>query len=54
MKLLSPHDVAQILDINYRKVLQLIHVKELPAIKIIRQFKIAESDLYSYIDNNRI
>jgi excisionase family DNA binding protein len=54
MKLLSPHKVAAILDINYRKVLELIHLKELPAIKILRQYKITETDLISFIENNRV
>ena len=54
MKLLNPHQVANILSINYRKVLDLINMKKLPAIKIERQYRIKESDLYSFIEDNRI
>ncbi len=54
MKLLNPHQVANILAINYRKVLDLINMKKLPAIKIERQYRIKESDLYSFIEDNRV
>ena len=54
MKLLNPHQVANILAINYRKVLDLINLKKLPAIKIERQYRIKESDLYAFIEDNRV
>ena len=54
MKLLNPHQVASILSINYRKVLELIHLKKLPAIQIERQFRIKESELYTFIEDRRV
>ena len=53
-KLLTPRDVSKLLKINYRKVLELIHLKKLPALQIERQFRIKESDLYSFIEDRMV
>tara|TARA_B100001250_G_scaffold79095_1_gene64972 strand:- start:1234 stop:1401 length:168 start_codon:yes stop_codon:yes gene_type:complete len=53
-KLLTPQEVSKILKINYRKVLELIHLKKLPAIQIEKQFRIKESDLYAFIEDRML
>ena len=54
MKLLNPHQVAKTLGINYRKVLELIHLRKIPAIQIERQYRIKESELYAFIEDRRV
>ena len=53
-RLLTPKDVSRLLNINYRKVLELIHLKKLPAIQIERQFRVKEAELYAFIEDNRV
>ena len=53
-KLLTPKEVSNMLKINYRKVLELIHMKKLPAIQIEKQFRIKESDLYAFIEDRML
>ena len=53
-KLFTPKEASSILKINYRKVLELIHLKKLPAIQIEKQFRIKESDLYAFIEDRML
>ena len=53
-KLLTPSEVSDILKINYRKVLDMILLGDISAIKIGRQYRIVKSDLLEYLNNNKI
>ncbi len=53
-KLLTPSEVSDILKINYRKVLDMILLGDISAIKIGRQYRIDKSDLLEYLNNNKI
>lgn len=50
-QLLTPKEVSNILQINYRRVLDLIHLGKLDAIKIGRDFRIRECDLFDYLES---
>lgn len=52
--LLTPNEVANILKINYRKVLDLIALGELPACRIGRVFRIPKEDLSRYIHSVKV
>ncbi len=45
IKYFSPHTVAETLDISYRKVLDLIKLGKITAIKIDKVYRISESEL---------
>jgi len=51
-QLLTPKEVAIILKINYRRVLDFIHLGKLDAIKIGRDFRIRECDLFDFLKTN--
>ena len=53
-ELLTPSEVSDILKINYRKVLDMILLGDISAIKIGRQYRIDKSDLLEYLNNNKI
>ena len=53
-KLLTPSEVSDILKINYRKVLDMILLGDISAIKIGRQYRIEKCDLLDYSKNNKI
>jgi excisionase family DNA binding protein len=53
-KLLTPSEVSDILKINYRKVLDMILLGDISAIKIGRQYRIEKCDLLDYLKNNKI
>ena len=53
-QLLTPSDVSDILKVNYRKVLDLILLGKLEAIKIGRQYRIPESSLLTFLRNNKV
>ena len=53
-KLLTPSEVSDILKINYRKVLDMILLGDISAIKIGRQYRIDRCDLLDYLKNNKI
>ena len=48
----SPKEVSDILKLNYRTILDLIVMGELPAIRIGKQYRISEDDLFRFINNN--
>ena len=53
-KLLTASEVSDILKINYRKVLDMILLGDICAIKIGRQYRIEKCDLLDYLKNNKI
>ena len=53
-KLLTASEVSDILKINYRKVLDMILLGDISAIKIGRQYRIDRCDLLDYLKNNKI
>ena len=52
--LLTPKDVAKILQLRYNKILEMIHLGELKAIQIGKNFRISEYDLHEFIESNRV
>ena len=52
--LLTPKDVARILQLRYNKILEMIHLGELKAIRIGKSFRITEYDLHEFIESNRV
>lgn len=50
-ELLTPKEVANILKVNYRKVLDMIALGELRAYRIGRVFRIPESEVYRYLQS---
>ena len=53
-KILTPNEIADLLNINYRKVLELILLGDLNAFKVGRQYRVTESDLESFINSNKV
>ena len=51
-KLLTPQEVAEILSLKYRKILELIHHGKLKAIQIDKSFRVTEYDLHDFIEKN--
>ena len=51
--LLTPKDVSKILQLGYNKILELIKLGQLKAIKIDKSYRITEYDLHDFIENNR-
>jgi len=51
---LTPKDVAKILKINYRKVLDMIAMGELPAYQIGGLFRISEKDIHSFLESVKV
>jgi len=52
--LLTVKEVAKILRINYRKVLDLIHLGELPAYRVGGSFRITEEQIQKYLDSSQV
>lgn len=52
--LLTPSEISEILNINYRKVLELIKLGKLPAIQIDRQFRINPKDFDDFLKKNKV
>ena len=52
--LLTVHQVAELLGVRYRSVLDLIHLGQLRAFKIGRNYRIAEEDLRRYLGSVRL
>ncbi len=50
----KPDEVAMMLSINYRKVLEEIQCGSLNAIKIGRVYRISELDLNRYLEQNKV
>lgn len=53
-RLLTPKDVASLLQLRYNKILELIKLGELKGIKIGKSYRITEYDFHEFIENNRI
>ena len=51
--LLTPKDVSKILQLRYNKILALIKLGQLKAIRIDKSFRITEYDLHDFIEKNR-
>ena len=51
IKLFTPQEIATVLKINYRKVLDLIHMGELQAYRVGNSLRISEESLIQYLDN---
>ena len=51
--LLTPKDVSKILVLRYNKILELIKLGQLKAIRIDKSFRITEYDLHDFIEQNR-
>lgn len=52
--LLTPKDVASILQLRYNKILELIKLGELKAIQIDKSYRVTEYDLHEFIESNRV
>ena len=51
--LLTPKEVSVILQLRYNKILELIKLGQLKAIKIDKSYRITEYDLHDFIEKNR-
>ena len=51
IKLFTPQEIATVLKINYRKVLDLIHMGELQAYRVGNSLRISEESLIQFLDN---
>ena len=49
----TPKEVGDILKINYRKILDLIIIGKLSAIRIGRQYRISENELKEYLEKQK-
>jgi excisionase family DNA binding protein len=52
--LLTPKDVASILQLRYNKILELIKLGELKAVQIGKSYRVTEYDLHEFIESNRV
>lgn len=52
--MLSPKEVARILNIGYRKVLNLIILGELKAYKVGGVLRVSEEEIYRYLDSVKV
>ena len=50
-KLLKPKEAAFILNVNYRKVLDLIASGDIQAYKLGNKYRISEISIYNYLKN---
>ena len=51
IKLFTPQEIADVLKINYRKVLDLIHIGKLQAYRVGNSLRISEESLIKFLDN---
>jgi excisionase family DNA binding protein len=54
MKFLTVKEVGEILNFRNRKILDLIHLGKLKAIKIDTRFRVSDIDLRGFIEKSRI
>ncbi|MBT5212609.1 MAG: helix-turn-helix domain-containing protein [Cytophagia bacterium] len=54
MKFLDPKEISTILNISYRKVLDLIHMGDLKAIQIGSKYRISDIDLRAFIESSKV
>ena len=52
-KLLTPKEISSLLRLRYAKILELIKLGQLKAIKIGKSFRITKYDLHDFIEKNR-
>ncbi|MBC8400375.1 MAG: helix-turn-helix domain-containing protein [Candidatus Marinimicrobia bacterium] len=50
----TPREIAEMLKVNYRKVLDMITLGELPAYRIGGIYRISEYELSQFLDKNKI
>ena len=50
-KLLKPKEAAFILNVNYRKVLDLIASGEIQAYKVGNKYRISKISIFNYLEN---
>ena len=48
------HEISEMIKINYRKVLDEITTGRLTAVKIGRQYRVTESSLAQYLQDNAV
>jgi len=53
IQLLTPKEVALIMKINYRKVLDMIALGQLKAYQVGRVFRISQDDLNKFLESSR-
>ena len=53
-KILKPSEVAEILNVGYRSVLNLIKERKIKAFKVNKKYRILELDLEDYINGARL
>lgn len=54
MKMLSPADVAERLNVSYDTALQMIKYSGIPYVKIGRQYRVSENVINDMINQNEI
>ena len=54
MKFLTVKEVGEILNFRNRKILDLIHLGDLKAIKVGTRFRVSDVDLRVFIEKSRI
>ena len=52
--MLSPKEMARILNVGYRKILDMIILGELKAYKIGGVLRISEKEIYRYLDSVKV
>ena len=52
-KLLSPSEAAKLLNVGYRNIIDMIHLGQLEAIKIGRQFRIHPKFIHKFLEKNK-
>ena len=52
-KYLTLEEVAELLSVDYQLVYRLVRNKELPAIRVGRIYRVAQSDLDGYLERSR-
>ena len=50
----TPKEVGLMLKVNYRKILEIIIMGNLPAFKIGRQYRISHECLMEYLQNSQV
>ena len=53
IELYTPKETAAMLKINYRKVLDLIHLKKIGAYKIGSDFRIPIHEIHNYLEKSK-
>jgi len=46
-------ELSEVLKINYNRVLDLIHLGEINAVKIGKNYRVFEGDLFDYLNTNK-